>query len=298
MLLGIGDDAALLQPSNAESSLVWTTDTFNVAVHFFADDPPDAIGHKSLAVNLSDLAAMGAEPKWISLSLSMPTVDDHWLAEFSRGMFALADEFQVELVGGDTTRGPLSICITALGEVKRVHALTRGGAQLGDGIYLGGSVGDAALALKHRLGQLPAEYMHNDMRRSLHYPMPQIALGQALCGIATSAIDISDGFTQDLSHILAMSRCSARIELSTVPLSAYGKRYVEATLDWDSVLGGGDDYVLCFTMPDIHQPRLKQRFGLHAIHRVGEITQAGPIEFLYLGRPVQLGKQQGFMHFI
>ena len=224
--LGVGDDAAVLAvPPGYE--LVVTTDTLVSGVHFFADVSPATLGHKALAVNLSDLAAMGAQPAWFTLALTLPQADPEWLDAFAQGLFLLADSSGIALVGGDTTQGPLSITITAMGLVPKGQALTRSGAQTGDLVFVSGTIGDAAQALADlkKWGQTPTR-----LRARLECPTPRLALGQALRGLATACIDVSDGLVQDLGHILAASGRGAKINLS--PFLS------------------GDDYELLFTAPE------------------------------------------------
>ena len=209
--LGVGDDCALLAPTPG-MQLAISSDMLVEGRHFFADVAPEALGHKALAVNLSDLAACGARPLAFTLALSLPRVDEAWLEGFSRGMWALADAHGCELVGGDTTQGPLNICITVFGEVPPGQALLRSGARPGDDLYVSGTLGDARLALEALLGHapLPAEVLAR-ARQRLERPTPRVALGQALRGIASSAMDLSDGLLGDLSHILKTSGVGARI---------------------------------------------------------------------------------------
>ncbi|MES2688178.1 MAG: thiamine-phosphate kinase [Pseudomonadota bacterium] len=255
-VLGIGDDCALLQPAEG-MQLAVSSDMLVEGRHFFADVDPSTLGHKALAVNLSDLAACGAQPLAFTLALALPRADEAWLAAFSRGLFALADEHGCELVGGDTTRGPLNICITVFGEVPRGQALLRSGARAGDDIYVSGTLGDARLALEALRGTvvLPPGWMAA-ARLRLEQPTPRVALGMALRGIASAAIDISDGLLGDLGHILQASRVGARIDTAlAVGLLAgdvdgrvpEGLFHHEARLG--CVLAGGDDYELAFTAP-------------------------------------------------
>ncbi len=273
--LGVGDDCALISVSPG-CALAISTDTLVCHTHFFVDADPEKLGHKALAVNLSDLAAMGALPRYVTLALTLPSIDEHWLAAFSRGFFALGDAFQIELIGGDTTRGPLSITITALGEVGVGHALRRDGAKDGDDIWVSGSLGGAALALKHLQGTvtLPPEVLGSASER-LHKPMPRVALGRALVGVATSAIDISDGLIADLSHICERSGLTANIAWIDIPLSP-ALLSVAAELQLACALAGGDDYELCFTAPvPMRQAllRMSAHTGL-ALTRIGAM-QAG-----------------------
>ncbi|MGA7749932.1 MAG: thiamine-phosphate kinase [Gallionella sp.] len=264
-LLGVGDDAALLQVSEG-NVLAVSTDMLVSGTHFFPDADPFLLGHKTLAVNLSDMAAMGALPRWVTLAIALPDADDAWLEKFSAGFFSLAQQYAVELVGGDTTRGPLNLCVAIMGEVPRGRALLRSGAQAGDEIWVSGRLGDAALALAHlqrRIALTEAEF--DACAQALHQPQPRVALGLALRGIANCAIDISDGLLADLGHILECSNVGAGIQFDTLPVSDVlrslsradahpspaSEREVEGegSLVQRCVLSGGDDYELCFTAP-------------------------------------------------
>lgn len=254
--LGVGDDCALLAPAPG-MQLAISSDMLVEGRHFFADVDPEALGHKALAVNLSDLAACGAQPLAFTLALSLPRVDEAWLAGFSRGLLALADAHGCELVGGDTTQGPLNICITVFGEVPTGQALLRSGARPGDDLYVSGTLGDARLALEALLGHapLPAEVLAR-ARQRLERPTPRIALGQALRGIASSAMDLSDGLLGDLSHILKASGVGARIDThitsNLIAEKAYlsrGEGHFGLEFIRQCTLAGGDDYELAFTAP-------------------------------------------------
>jgi len=218
-LLGVGDDAALLQPS-AGKVLAVSSDMLVSGTHFFADADPYMLGHKTLAVNISDMAAMGATPRWATLAISLPEADDAWLERFSAGFFALAQQYGVDLVGGDTTRGPLNLCVTIFGEVAPELALRRSGACVGDEIWVSGRLGDAALALAHLQGRVVlSDDEFSACAPALHQPQPRVALGLALRGIANSAIDVSDGLLSDLGHILDASKVGATIDFSVLPVS-------------------------------------------------------------------------------
>jgi thiamine-monophosphate kinase len=246
--LGIGDDCALLAP-RAGVELAVTTDLLVAGVHFFADVDPAALGHKALAVNLSDLAAMGAEPTWFTLNLALPAGDVAWLEKFSAGLFALARRYDIALVGGDTVRGPLAVGIQACGYVPPGQALRRRGAAAGDRVFVTGELGDAGLALQQRRGQLSlpaADAATVGMR--LDWPAPRVAAGVRLRGIASAAIDLSDGLAADLGHILEASGVGAVVARERVPLSAVYRRHL-ARVGWDLALANGDDYELCFTVP-------------------------------------------------
>lgn len=246
--LGVGDDCALLAPAPG-MQLAVSSDMLVEGRHFFADVDPEALGHKALAVNLSDLAACGARPLAFTLALSLPRVDETWLAGFSRGLLALADSHGCELVGGDTTQGPLNICITVFGEVPAGQALLRSGARAGDDIYVSGTLGDARLALEALLGhQQIAPDLLAATRQRLERPTPRVALGLALRGVASSAMDLSDGLLGDLSHILQASRVGARIDTAlTSALMAHCSAVADPELLRQCTLAGGDDYELAFT---------------------------------------------------
>jgi thiamine-monophosphate kinase len=276
---GVGDDAALLAPSPG-CELAVSVDMLVAGRHFLADVDPQKLGHKALAVNLSDLAAMGATPRWALLAGALPELDARWLAAFARGFYALADRHGVELVGGDTTAGPLNLCVTVLGEVPTGLALTRGGAKPGDDVYISGVLGDAALALAAITGRvrLGVDAL-NLARERLETPVPRIALGTELRGVASAAIDVSDGLTGDLGHILEQSGAGADIELAAVPRSPELERLLagaDRSVALDCLLGGGDDYELCFTAPPETAHRVAQvaaQTGA-ALTRIGTVTAA------------------------
>jgi thiamine-monophosphate kinase len=273
-VLGVGDDCALLAPAPG-MQLAVTSDMLVEGRHFLPTADAFKLGHKALAVNLSDLAACGAKPLAFTLALSMPLADEVWLEPFSRGLLALADEYGCELVGGDTTRGPLNICITAFGEVPQGQALLRSGATAGDDIYVSGTLGDARLALEALRGTLPlTAAIFEAARARLEQPTPRVALGQALRGIATSAIDVSDGLLGDLGHILRQSRVGARIETSVAAGLMAAKGALDEDQQLEYVLAGGDDYELVFTAPAV------QRDAAQAAAREAHtpITRIGRIE--------------------
>ena len=243
VVLGIGDDAALLAPPPGRQ-LVVTADTLNEGVHFPRGTSPADVGWKALAVNLSDLASMGAEPAWCTLSLSLPQSDPAWIEGFLDGFLDLAGQHDIALVGGDTTRGPLSIAVTAMGLVEPGRALRRDGARVGDEVWVTGTLGDAAggLALLDR-EPVPA------LRARLDRPTPRVAAGRALAGIATACVDVSDGLLADLGHVCARSHVAARIDVDALPASA---ALMEVIGEADRIAlqaSGGDDYELCFTAP-------------------------------------------------
>ena len=241
--LGLGDDAALFN-LNPGHQLVTSTDTLVEGVHFFKDDSPRDIAYKSLAVNLSDMAAMGATAKCYTLSLTIPELDKEWLKDFSTSLKESSKLFNVDLIGGDTTKGPLNITITMMGSIEIDSSIKRSGAREGDDIYVTGDLGSAALCLKKiKEGDKPSQ---NELN-SLNKPIPRLELGSALRNLASSCIDVSDGLEQDLSHILRASNVGAIIDTNKLPLGDSVNHYVKDTNDWSMPLCGGDDYELCFT---------------------------------------------------
>ena len=272
-VLGVGDDAALVRVRRG-MELVVSTDMLVGGRHFRHDVDPGQLGHKSLAVNLSDMAAMGATPRWVTLSVALPQADARWLRRFASGFMRLARAHDVDLIGGDTTRGPLNLCVQIMGEVPAGRALRRDGARLGDDVWVSGELGDAALALAalgRRIRLAPRDLAR--VARRLHAPTPRVALGEALRGVAHSAIDISDGLIADLGHICERSRVNATIELARVPASAVMRRHLDHATATDARLAGGDDYELCFTAAPGRRAlieRLGGRLNL-ALTRVGHI---------------------------
>ncbi len=294
VVIGIGDDAAVLQPPSGKQ-LVVTTDVMVEGVHFTADTDPANIGYKALAVNLSDLAAMGAEPAWFLLNLTLPRPDEAWLTGFCEGLFALAREFNIQLVGGNTSRGPLAIAIEAHGLVPEGEAIRRSGARPGDSIYVTGTLGDAALALQHRLGRrmLP-QTDYDALRPRLERPTARVREGLLLRHFASSAIDISDGLLADLGHIVEVSGVGALVVCDRVPLSETYRKHL-GEVGWDLALSGGDDYELLFTVParaGREFERWRPRFGCEATS-IGEIVSGPGLTVLDAAgisyRPTQLG---------
>ncbi len=277
VVLGVGDDAALLAPS-AGHEIVVSVDMLVAGRHFLADADPAKLGHKTLAVNLSDLAAMGATPRWALLAGALPDSDPAWIAAFARGFYAEAEAYGVDLVGGDTTRGPLNLCVTILGEVPVGQALTRSGAAPGDDVYVSGPLGDAALAVAATLGRttLAADALMA-CRARLDTPVPRIALGLALRGVASAAIDVSDGLSGDLGHILERSAVGAVIDLASIPRSPTLAAMLagpERATGLACLLAGGDDYELCFTAPPDAATRIRHIAAEVALPltRIGSIT--------------------------
>ena len=275
--VGIGDDAAVIAPTPG-MELVLSVDMLVEGSHFFASTDAVRLGHKALAVNLSDLAAMGAMPRFALLAGALPDADDAWLAAFMTGFRALAERFGVELVGGDTTRGPRNLCVTIVGEVPAGKALTRAGARAGDDVYVSGTIGDAALALAvlQTRSTLDAGALAS-LRERLERPEPRIALGLRLRDVASAAIDLSDGLTGDLGHILERSNVGATIDLSALPGSQLLTSKLvggERQLALACLLAGGDDYELCFCVPSAKRARIAA-IATEAdvpLTRIGEIT--------------------------
>ncbi|MCM2680541.1 thiamine-phosphate kinase [Echinimonas agarilytica] len=295
--LGIGDDCALVQPKPG-FQLAITTDTMVDGIHFDSRLSPADIGHKLLAVNLSDLAAMGAEPCWISLATTLPEVNEHWLAGFSEGLFALAREFDVSLIGGDVTRGALTLSITAQGQVAAGKALTRSGANVGDLIYVSGHLGDAALALNHsQITQLPKD-QQQQLEQRLFRPSPRVSLGQALVGYATACIDLSDGLSVDLGHLLKRSGKGASLMLDQVPTSSIARNLLGHEQAAKLAFSGGDDYELCFTVPAHHQEAIEtiSTDAETPVTLIGQVTSDSGLKLRFNDVPVNW-KSQGFMHF-
>ena len=297
VMLGIGDDAALLNVPQGEM-LVATTDTFISGRHFPKDTHPFAIGHKALAVNLSDLAAMGATPRWALLAITLPTANEFFIQEFANGLFNLANQHRVALVGGDTTKGSeLSITITALGTVSIGQALRRDGAQVGDGIYVSNTVGDAGLGLKVALQQLQNIHLSSEQqafyKARLDFPQPRIALGLALRGLASACLDVSDGLAQDLGHILQASGVGAELQLEHLPLSE-ALRMLPFEQACALALCSGDDYELCFTLSDANFLKLNNLPV--SITRIGTVGAQRGLLLTHHGQPYAL-KTQGFQHF-
>ncbi|MDO4710242.1 MAG: thiamine-phosphate kinase [Pseudomonadota bacterium] len=295
VLLGIGDDAALIA-APAGMQLVVATDTLNHGVHFPPQTHSSDIGWKSLAVNLSDLAAMGAQPAWGSLSLSLPEADPDWLDGFIDGFMQLAGQHGLSLIGGDTTRGPLSVCVSVIGLIEPGKALRRDAAQVGDDVWVSGTLGDAAaaLALWQQGSDIPQA-----LRLRLDRPVPRLALGLKLSGIAHAAIDVSDGLLADAGHIATASKVAIEIELGQLPTSAALQALgVEAQTRQHWQASGGDDYELCFTAA----PALRDEINARAtasqtpVTRIGRVIAGNGVTALLSGKPVKTTRN-GFQHF-
>lgn len=307
VIVGIGDDAAITAPQPG-NLLVTAIDTLVAGRHFPEDAPADSVGHKALAVNLSDLAAMGAEPCWATLAITLPEINEPWIAQFMHGFSQLAQQHRITLIGGDTTQGPLTITVQVTGQMagdRITHttinspnttppkALTRHDAQPGDQLYVSGQIGNGALGLRQYMS--PSSTPTTDRithvaKQAFLYPQPRVALGQALNGIANACIDVSDGLLADIEHMLAASQVGACVDLSAVP-------YADPAGDQSLQLNGGDDYELCFTVPTCHIAKLtplltNDRFGTTFTH-IGTIT-AAPTFIDQHNQPIQTA---GYQHF-
>ncbi|MBS1131068.1 MAG: thiamine-phosphate kinase [Proteobacteria bacterium] len=302
-ILGPGDDCALVQPSPGKQLAV-TTDMLVAGTHFLPGTDPKNLGWKALAVNLSDLAAMGAQPRWVTLAGALPSVDEAWIAAFASGFFNCAQEYGVDVIGGDTTKGPLNVCITAIGEVEPGQALRRDGAKVGDQIWVSGRPGLASLGLAYLQGKvkLPEPWPRLCVG-ALEKPRPRVALGLALTGIASAAIDVSDGLLADLGHIAERSACAAAVKLVQLPHLPKGESY-DADLRriaLECQLAGGDDYELCFTAPGSQSLAIAQiaaqlelplwNIGEMVTGQAGEVTVFDPD-----GKPVEFN-HKGYEHF-
>ncbi len=296
--LGVGDDAALLRVSEGHQLAV-SVDMLVAGTHFFHDAAPYDIGWKSLAANVSDMAAMGALPKWATLAIALPEINEPWLAEFSRGLFACADMFNVDLIGGDTTRGPLNISVQIMGEVAAGNALRRDGAKPDDDIWVSGRLGSAALGLAHLQGRITLDNtVAEHCLHALHTPMPRTGLGLALLGKANSCIDISDGLLADLGHILEASHLGADVTLDNITCHDYLASHLDEPIIQQCMLAGGDDYELAFTAPE------SQRQAIYQLSReldlplslIGKTTKDSGIQVTYKQQVLDISKK-GFDHF-
>ena len=291
-VLGGGDDGALIQPSPGHE-LVISTDMLVAGTHFYADTDPEDLGWKTLAVNVSDMAAMGAQPRWALLAMSLPGVEEDWIAAFAKGFHACADTFDVDLIGGDTTRGPLNFCVTVFGELPAGQAIRRSGGKPGDDVWVSGAPGRAGLGLAILKGKVEFnEPRRSDCLKALTRPQPRVALGLRLRGLATAALDVSDGMLADLGHILEESHCAAELYFNNLPPPGIQR---------DMCLGGGDDYELLFTAPAARRAEIEalaQDVGLR-LTRVGALV-AGETGRLSVTGPegeAILPQRRGFDHF-
>ncbi len=302
--LGIGDDAALISTA-AGHQLAVSTDSSVVGTHFFSHAEPYDIGWKSLAVNISDMAAMGATPKWATLALTLPKVSEYWLKEFSRGFFACAKNFHIDLIGGDTTKGPLNIGVQIIGEVPNGKSLKRSGAEENQDIWVSGTLGSAALALASINNP---QFLLEDKTlfaclKALNTPLPRVTLGTALREVATSCIDISDGLLADLAHILTASssedkKLGAIIQLEAIPCIPTIKQWLSEEIVRKALLAGGDDYELCFTASRDRREAilwLAQKMKLPLTH-IGRVNATGKLAVLHENKPVNISTL-GYDHF-
>jgi thiamine-monophosphate kinase len=291
-VLGVGDDGALIRPAPG-CELAVSTDMLVAGTHFLPNADPEDLGWKTLAVNVSDMAAMGAQPKWALLAAALPAATESWIEKFARGFFACADEFGIDVIGGDTTKGPRNFCVTIFGEVPAGTALLRSGAHAGDEIWVSGTPGRAAQGLAHLQGQrVLDEPALTDCLAALHRPRPRVALGLALRGLASAAIDVSDGLLADLGHILEASQVAAKLQPAVLPAP---------TFERDCYLAGGDDYELLFTVPaERHEEvlTLAKQIAL-PLTCLGHV-ETGPAEQLTVldadGTPIEAARR-GYDHF-
>ena len=299
-VLGVGDDGAVVRPAPG-MDLVVSTDMLVAGTHFLPEADPESLGWKSLAVNLSDLAAMGAQPRWVVVAAALPEADETWIAAFANGFFAAAEAFDVDVIGGDTTRGPLNIAPTLFGEVPQGKALTRAGAQAGDDLWVSGTPGLAALGLRHRQGKVS---LHGTAIASclsaLDRPQPRVALGLDLRGLASAAIDVSDGLLADIGHILERSGLAADIEFAHLPRAALDA-CADMAMAQQCLLAGGDDYELAFSAPAARRqelPALAHSLGL-PLARIGRLREGTPGDLALLdaaGQAMPLSSR-GYDHF-
>ncbi len=300
VLLGIGDDCAILSPP-AGKKLAVSTDTLISGVHFPESTRAEDVGYKSLAVNLSDLAAMGAEPAWVSLAMSLPEADKIWLQGFMQGFNELAEKYNIALIGGDTTQGPLSITINITGFLHSDHVLKRTSAKVGDRICVTGCIGDASIGLNVILNNIDHHLSDQQLtycKKRLNRPQPRIEAGKLLAPFSLAAIDISDGLLADLKHICKASAVGAILYIDDLPVSEALLRYYSNEPDWQSILTSGDDYELCFTCPDEQFNDVQKVMKLNNIDVfcIGEIKDTSGITCLLNNQPLHL-EQTGYNHF-
>lgn len=298
VILPIGDDCALVQVPE-QQHLAVTTDTLIAGVHFPESTSPRAIGHKVVAVSLSDLAAMGAEPSWISLALTLPTADQHWIEEFCAGIFELCEYYNVQLIGGDTTKGPLSCTVTAQGLVPAGKHIARSGAKVGDWIYVTGDLGLPALALMHYQGKINLDSsVKEQVLTKLDYPKPRVLSGQVLKDYVNSAIDISDGLLADLNHICQSSGVGANIIQDNLPISSVLADYCDESTARELALTGGDDYELLFTVSDDNKVGMETALSQLSIPVtcIGQTNPSGKLTTTYQDETVEFNSN-GYQHF-
>ena len=297
VLLGVGDDAAVLDVDGDGRRLVVAIDTIVEGVHFPRSIDASAIGYRALAVNLSDIAAMGAEPAWMTLSLSLPEASEPWIASFASGLLELAEQYDVALVGGDTVRGPLVVTVQLAGWVEQDKWLTRSGAQTGDLLMVSGIPGEAAAGLHVIQQHMPLTEAAALLQWRFLRPRPRVALGRQLRTVATSAMDVSDGLLTDLAKLCAASRCGARLDINTLPLSAAMLELFDEAAAIDYALAGGDDYELIFTLPPDRVPELlAQRDPALPLTKIGVITAGSGVQCVRHGSAFT-PRRTGYDHF-
>lgn len=298
VLIGVGDDCAIVVPSDKQNIAV-ATDTLVAGVHFPVDTSPRAIGHKAIAVNLSDLAAIGAEPSWVSIAITIPQIDEEWIDEFCTGLFDLCEFYNVQVIGGDTTQGPLSITVTAQGLVPAGQTLLRTGAKAGDWVYVTGEIGDAALALAHILGEIELDKgSFTKVRKRLDFPTPRVLAGQALRNYASSAIDLSDGLIADLNHMCRASGVGANIVLENLPLSTELVGALGQEKAIEVALSGGDDYELLFAVSEDKKVGLEIALANTGVKYscIGQLNPSEKITTTLNSKPTAINVK-GFEHF-
>ncbi|MBL4910766.1 MAG: thiamine-phosphate kinase [Alteromonadaceae bacterium] len=298
VVLGIGDDCALIQPTERQHIAI-TTDTLVAGVHFPLNTSARSIGHKAVAVSLSDLAAMGAEPAWLSLAITLPEINEHWAADFSAGVFELCEFYNVQLIGGDTTQGPLSVTVTAQGYTPYDKYLTRAGAKAGDWLFVTDDIGDAALALLYIQGSVDIEEVHQaNIQTKLDFPKPRVLVGQVLREYASAAIDISDGLAADLGHICSASNVGANLILDNLPLSLAMQESLPLMDAYKLALTGGDDYELLFTVAADNKVAMETALATTGVKItcIGQLDSSHKIKTLLNGESVFID-MQGFEHF-
>ena len=299
VVLGVGDDAALLRVPE-DKLFVVATDTIVENVHFFPDTSARSVGHRCLAINLSDFAAMGAEPAWASVALTLPKVDEQWIKEFTQGLFDVADYFNVQIIGGDTTQGPLAVTVSLKGYVSEGKAMLRSGAKVGDWIYVTGELGASALAVKSKLDDLSlSEAATTQVFKKFDFPKARIAAGQVIHHVASSAIDISDGLIQDLQHILNSSQVGAEIHIDKLPIEMAVKESVSESEAIELALMGGEDYELIFTLSESEKRFLEQNAAAMGVKTtcIGQIKSGESIKLLKENEPYPMPDISGYQHF-
>jgi len=297
VVLGVGDDAAVLA---VDGHLAVTVDTLVAGVHFPDGTAPNLLGYRLMAVNLSDLAAMGAQPRWATLALTLPKADELWLDGFSRGLFELADRYGVSLVGGNMSRGPLTMTLQLMGKVEPKNMLTRGGGHVGDDIYVTGTLGDSAAGITLILERsaAPDGSAAAALKERFYRPVPRVGAGVALGPLATAAIDISDGLLADLGHVCKASGCGATIDVERVPVSAELLSLFPPQEALAQALGGGDDYELCFTAPPSRAEEVEAALEAAGtpVRRIGQLVAGQTVVCRRDGEPFT-PPVRGFRHF-